>query len=175
MAEVDNPPEAPAAPPPGGSHQRPGKAGSAVALDQQSPRDIRKQLGLRPIINVSGTMTSLGASIVPPEVVAAVAAVLPQFVEIDDLQVLRHFESLELAYSNGLDIVTHDVCQLPISECARLVVGIPPARRAHWYAEFKRLGLSIEPPKPKPDPRDPAHTVTPAAKVEPAKSSKPNK
>ncbi|MGL4445367.1 MAG: aminotransferase class V-fold PLP-dependent enzyme [Alsobacter sp.] len=48
--------------------------------------DIRPTLGLRPIINASGTMTSLGASIVPPEVVAAVAAVLPQFVEIDDLQ-----------------------------------------------------------------------------------------
>ncbi len=48
--------------------------------------DIRAALGLRPIINVSGTMTSLGASIVPPEVVAAVAAVLPQFVEIEDLQ-----------------------------------------------------------------------------------------
>jgi D-glucosaminate-6-phosphate ammonia-lyase len=48
--------------------------------------DIRASLGLRPIINVSGTMTFLGASIVPPDVVAAVAAVLPQFVEIDDLQ-----------------------------------------------------------------------------------------
>ncbi|MHB2165595.1 aminotransferase class V-fold PLP-dependent enzyme [Alsobacter sp. R-9] len=48
--------------------------------------DIRAQLGLRPIINVSGTMTSLGASIVPPSVVEAVTAVLPQFVEIDDLQ-----------------------------------------------------------------------------------------
>ena len=48
--------------------------------------DIRASMGLRPIINVSGTMTSLGASIVPPEVVEAVAAVLPQFVEIEDLQ-----------------------------------------------------------------------------------------
>ncbi len=48
--------------------------------------DIRASLGLRPIINVSGTMTGLGASIVVPEAVAAVAAVLPQFVEIDDLQ-----------------------------------------------------------------------------------------
>ena len=49
-------------------------------------QDIRQHLGLRPIINVSGTMTSLGASIAPPEVVEAVAAILPQFVEIDDLQ-----------------------------------------------------------------------------------------
>jgi L-seryl-tRNA(Ser) seleniumtransferase len=48
--------------------------------------DIRKRLGLKPIINVSGTMTSLGASIVVPEAVEAVAAILPQFVEVDALQ-----------------------------------------------------------------------------------------
>src|SRR5437762_7258707 len=48
--------------------------------------DIRKRLGVRPVINVSGTMTSLGASIVVPEAVAAVAAILSEFVEIDDLQ-----------------------------------------------------------------------------------------
>jgi L-seryl-tRNA(Ser) seleniumtransferase len=49
-------------------------------------QDIRPALGLRPIINVSGTMTSLGASIVVPEAVATVAGILPQFVEIGDLQ-----------------------------------------------------------------------------------------
>lgn len=48
--------------------------------------DIRRRLGVRPVINVSGTMTSLGASIVVPEAVAAVAAILPAFVEIDELQ-----------------------------------------------------------------------------------------
>ncbi|WP_152046335.1 aminotransferase class V-fold PLP-dependent enzyme [Aureimonas psammosilenae] len=48
--------------------------------------DIRLQMGLRPIINASGTMTSLGASIVVPEAVAAVAAALRQFIEIGDLQ-----------------------------------------------------------------------------------------
>ncbi len=48
--------------------------------------DIRAQLGVRPIINASGTMTFLGASIVVPEAVDAVAAILSQFVEIDDLQ-----------------------------------------------------------------------------------------
>ncbi len=47
--------------------------------------DIRRQLGLRPIINVSGTMTTLGASIVVPEAVAAASAILPEFVEINDL------------------------------------------------------------------------------------------
>jgi L-seryl-tRNA(Ser) seleniumtransferase len=43
-------------------------------------------MGLRPVINVSGTMTSLGASIVVPEAIEAMAAILPQFVEINDLQ-----------------------------------------------------------------------------------------
>lgn len=48
--------------------------------------DIRQRLGLRPIINVSGTMTALGASIVVPEAVRAVAEILPEFVEINALQ-----------------------------------------------------------------------------------------
>ena len=37
---------------------------------------IREHYGLRPIINVCGTMTALGASIVVPEAVSAVAALL---------------------------------------------------------------------------------------------------
>jgi D-glucosaminate-6-phosphate ammonia-lyase len=48
--------------------------------------DPRPALGLRPIINVSGTMTSLGASIAVPEAVEAMARILPEFVEINDLQ-----------------------------------------------------------------------------------------
>ncbi|ULJ75127.1 aminotransferase class V-fold PLP-dependent enzyme [Rhizobium gallicum] len=48
--------------------------------------DIRTSIGLRPVINVSGTMTSLGASIVVPEAIAAMSSILSQFVEINDLQ-----------------------------------------------------------------------------------------
>ncbi len=51
--------------------------------DETDPRGPR---GLRRIINVSGTMTALGASIVVPEAAAAIAAMLPHFVEIGDLQ-----------------------------------------------------------------------------------------
>ena len=47
--------------------------------------DIRPQLGLRCIINVSGTMTSLGASIVVPEAVQMIEGVLTEFVEINEL------------------------------------------------------------------------------------------
>lgn len=51
-----------------------------------APYDIRKKIGLRPIINVSGTMTALGASIMVPEAIEAMAAIGPEFVEIDHLQ-----------------------------------------------------------------------------------------
>lgn len=47
--------------------------------------DIRAQLGLRPVINVSGTMTHLGASIVVEDAIAAARAVMPEWVEINDL------------------------------------------------------------------------------------------
>ena len=51
-----------------------------MSADSSHRSDIRQRLGLRPIINVSGTMTGLGASIVVPEAVRAVADILPEFV-----------------------------------------------------------------------------------------------
>lgn len=51
-----------------------------------SENDIRKTLGLRPVINCSGTMTSLGASIVVPHAVQTITAILTQWTEISDLQ-----------------------------------------------------------------------------------------
>jgi D-glucosaminate-6-phosphate ammonia-lyase len=46
---------------------------------------IREKLGLRPVVNVSGTMTALGASIGLDVAAKAMAEVLPEFVEIDQL------------------------------------------------------------------------------------------
>ncbi len=51
-----------------------------------SAPDIRNRLGLRPVINVSGTMTALGASLAVPEAIEAISAILSEFVEINDLQ-----------------------------------------------------------------------------------------
>lgn len=48
--------------------------------------DIRQSLGLRPVINVSGTMTALGASIVVPQAVEAMRLILTQWTELPDLQ-----------------------------------------------------------------------------------------
>ncbi|RWM11836.1 MAG: aminotransferase class V-fold PLP-dependent enzyme [Mesorhizobium sp.] len=54
--------------------------------DAGSNTTIRERLGLRPIINVSGTMTTLGASIIVPEAISAMAEIASQWVEMDDLQ-----------------------------------------------------------------------------------------
>ncbi|MFK4822798.1 aminotransferase class V-fold PLP-dependent enzyme [Ochrobactrum quorumnocens] len=54
--------------------------------NMRSNLPIRERLGLRPIINVSGTMTALGASIVVPEAIRAMQEIAPEFVEMDDLQ-----------------------------------------------------------------------------------------
>jgi L-seryl-tRNA(Ser) seleniumtransferase len=54
-------------------------------MSAQIRSDIRKRLGLRPIINVSGTMTGLGASIAVPEAIRAAGDILPEWVEINDL------------------------------------------------------------------------------------------
>lgn len=56
------------------------------SVNSASNKPIRERLGLRPIINASGTMTALGASIMVPEAIKAMAEIAPEFVEIDDLQ-----------------------------------------------------------------------------------------
>ncbi len=64
--------------------------------------DIRARLGLRPIINVSGTMTALGASIMVPEAVAAMAAIGPEFVEMEALFRLIGDESMPVLLRTAL-------------------------------------------------------------------------
>ncbi len=54
--------------------------------DTTPPRSgVREARGLRPVINVNGTMTALGASIAVPEVAQAMTAILPEWVEINEL------------------------------------------------------------------------------------------
>ena len=48
--------------------------------------DVMSELGLTPLINISGTETVFGASPVSPEVVQAIAGILPQSVEMAELQ-----------------------------------------------------------------------------------------
>src|SRR5881409_1111655 len=48
--------------------------------------DIYRELGVRTVINASGTLTRLGGSRMAPEVLEAMAAASRSFVRIEDLQ-----------------------------------------------------------------------------------------
>lgn len=69
-------------------------------LAQTARPDIRRALGLRPIINASGTMTVLGASIMVPEAIAAMTAIAGEFVE---MQQLHQLASEAVAQATGAE------------------------------------------------------------------------
>jgi uncharacterized pyridoxal phosphate-dependent enzyme len=51
-----------------------------------SSRDIFRELGVRPFINAAGTYTAMTASLMPPEVMDAIAYASKQYVMLDELQ-----------------------------------------------------------------------------------------
>ncbi len=59
---------------------------SAEALSPRSERDFFRELGVRTFINAAGTYTLLSASLMLPEVVAAMSYAAKLFVEMDELQ-----------------------------------------------------------------------------------------
>ena len=70
--------------PEAGSHGKNEPSGGLMTTSER--RDIRSELGLRPVVNAAGTMTTLGASSAIPEAIAAATEIMPEFVEIADLQ-----------------------------------------------------------------------------------------
>ena len=63
-------------------------AGALVAAEGERNvnHNVYEQLGIKPIINAAGTITALGGSLMPPEVVAAWNAAAQGFVRLSDLQ-----------------------------------------------------------------------------------------
>ncbi|MBM4003304.1 MAG: aminotransferase class V-fold PLP-dependent enzyme [Planctomycetes bacterium] len=56
------------------------------AFAARSSVSIYEQLGVQPIINAAGTITALGGSLMPPEVIAAWVAAAEEFVDLLELQ-----------------------------------------------------------------------------------------
>jgi L-seryl-tRNA(Ser) seleniumtransferase len=79
----------------------------------------RQGLGLRPIINVSGTMTALGASIMVPDAIAAMTAIAPEFIEMSELHRLAS-EAIVLATGAEAGFVT-------ASAAAGIVIAVAAA------------------------------------------------
>src|SRR5215469_5647493 len=60
-------------------------AASAAAPAERGP-DVYEALGVKHVINATGTVTNLGGSLMPPEVVAAWTGAARHFVNLIDLQ-----------------------------------------------------------------------------------------
>src|SRR6476469_226981 len=57
----------------------------AAAAAAAAGRDYFKELGVRPFINAAGTFTDMTASLMPPEVMAAINYASKQFVPLTEL------------------------------------------------------------------------------------------
>ena len=61
-------------------------SGSTSSEGIPSEPSVYEKLGVKTVINAAGTLTTLGGSLMPPEVLAALASAAQHFVEIGDLQ-----------------------------------------------------------------------------------------
>lgn len=64
----------------------PTSSGSTSSGAAPSEPSVYEKLGVKTVINAAGTLTSLGGSLMPPEVLAAHASAAEHFVEIGELQ-----------------------------------------------------------------------------------------
>ncbi len=60
-------------------------APGAAAAASTGGRDVIAELGVTPVINAAGTYTALTASLMPPEVIAAIQVASQQYVRLNDL------------------------------------------------------------------------------------------
>ena len=87
---------------------------------------IYEELGLRPVINANATLTRLGGSVMPSEVVQAMVEASKQFVDLDELQ-YRVGERLAALTRNEAAFVTSGAAAGLALATAACVAGTDPA------------------------------------------------
>ena len=87
---------------------------------------IYKELGVRPIINASATLTRLGGSLMPPEVIEAMVEASRHFVNLDELQ-RRVGEELAVLTKNEAAYVSSGAAAGLALATAACVAGSNPA------------------------------------------------
>ena len=89
---------------------------------------IYKRLGIRTVINGNATLTRLGGSIMPPEVVAAMADAAKHFVDIIDLQKRVGEEIAKLTHNEAAYVSCGAAAALTLSTAA-CITGLDPDKR----------------------------------------------
>src|SRR5215204_2977349 len=86
---------------------------------------IYDELGVRPLINASATLTRLGGSVMPPEVVQAMAEASKHFVNLDELQSAVGAKLAELTHNESAYVATGAAAGLVLATAA-IVAGNDP-------------------------------------------------
>lgn len=90
---------------------------------------IYKRLGIRTVINGNATLTRLGGSIMPPEVVAAMVDASKHFVDIIELQKRVGEELAKLTHNEAAYVSNGAAAALTLSTAA-CITGLDPDKRA---------------------------------------------
>ena len=98
---------------------------SAEALSPRSERDFFRELGVRTFINAAGTYTLLSASLMLPEVVAAMSYAAKLFVEMDELQEAGGKRIAELLGCEAAMVTSGAAAALTIGTAACLTLDDP--------------------------------------------------
>jgi len=91
--------------------------------------DIYGQLGVRKIINGNATLTALGGSLMPPQVLATMAAAAQHFVDIDELQEKVGKKIAEWTHNEAAYVSCGAAAGLVLSTAA-CMTGLDPEKRA---------------------------------------------
>jgi uncharacterized pyridoxal phosphate-dependent enzyme len=90
--------------------------------------DIYDELGVTKVINGSATLTALGGSIMPPEVLAAMAEAARHFVDIDELQRKVGAKIAEWTHNEAAYVSCGAAAGLVLSTAA-CIAGTDPSKR----------------------------------------------
>ena len=90
--------------------------------------NIYKRLGIRTVINGNATLTRLGGSIMPPEVVAAMADASKHFVDIIELQKRVGEEIAKLTHNEAAYVSCGAAAALTLSTAA-CITGLDATKR----------------------------------------------
>src|SRR5262245_37244296 len=104
--------------------------GRPTLLAAQQPSNVYTRLGLRPIINASGTYTHLGGSLMPAEVLEAMNEAAHHYVPIRDLTKAVGDRIAQLTENDAALVTTGAAGAIFVGTCACLA-GTDPDRMKH--------------------------------------------
>ncbi|HEU0164737.1 MAG TPA: hypothetical protein VFQ54_06800, partial [Thermomicrobiales bacterium] len=88
-------------------------------------RDWIAELGVRPVINAAATLTKLGGSVMPPEVVAAMSQASLAFVDYVELQKAVGIRIAALTRNDAAYVSSGAAAGITMTVAAILTEGLP--------------------------------------------------